>query len=169
MKTNKNRNWIKSGVELLFGLTCALILGAVFYGAMAYQLSEKPGQEVLTPAEIPADALLALPDAQMVSEQTLQQEMGGEICTVTTRIYRRDDLEIDAVSAAPAAYMERLAKEGWTAQPVTGFSLAGLDAVYSVRGEEGLLACRSGERIYMLRAAAGEQAIYTLGASACFE
>ncbi len=157
-------------MELLFGLACALVMGAIFYGAMAYQLSDDSGKEFSAVASAYTDALLTLPGAQMISEQTFQQEMGGEVCTVAMRIYRADDgIEIEAVSAEPAAYIERLAKEGWTPQPVTGFSLAGQDAIYSVRGEEGMLSCRSGDRVYMLRAAADEQALYTLGANAQLE
>ena len=66
-------------------------------------------------------------------------------------------------------FPERLSEEKWTAQLVTGFTLAGLDAVYSVRGEEGLLSARAGDRIYMLRAPVDEQALYVLGAGAYLE
>ena len=169
MKRNKKRKWIQSAMELLLGLVCVLVMGIVFYGAMAYQLGADVQKEK-PEAQISADALLALPGAQLISEQTQEQEMGGQRCTVTVRLYRADSgLEIEAVSAAPAAYIERLSQEKWTAQPVTGFSLAGLDAVYSVRGEEGMLSCRSGERIFMLRAGADERTLYTLGAGACLE
>ena len=167
MKKKLKGKWLRSAIELIIGLTCALIMGAVFYGAMAYQLSG--GMEPEAPAAT-GDALLTLPGAQMRFEQTVLQEMGGETCTVTVRRYYMDGgLEIEAVSASPAAYIERLAREGWTAQLVTGFSLAGLDAVYSVRGGEGMLCCRGGERIYMLRAAADERTLYTLGTSARLE
>lgn len=164
----KKRKWLQSATEMLIGLAFALALGAVFYGAMAYQLGSDTQEEMHQSA--PEGALLSLPDAELRFEQTVQQEMGGEICTVTVRRYHaHDGVEIEAVSAEPASYVERLAREGWTAQPVTGFSLAGLDAVYSVRGEEGVLSARNGERIYMLRAAADEQRLYTLGASAYLE
>ena len=168
MKPNKKRKWVKSAIEMIVGLSCALALGAVFYGAMAYQLSGEQAPE--TAAAVSADALLTLPGAKMRFEQTVLQEMGGETCTVTIRRYYTDGgVEIEAVSASPAAYIERLARENWTAQLVTGFSLAGLEAVYSVRGEEGMLSSRKGDRIYMLRAAADERTLYTLGTSACLE
>jgi len=168
LKNEKWGKWLRSAIELLIGLSCALVLGAVFYGAMAYQLSG--GQERETRAQASGGALLALPGAQLRFEQTVLQEMGGETCTVTVRRYRTDNgIEIEAVSASPASYIERLASENWTPQLMTGFSLAGLEAVYSVRGGEGMLSCRSGDRVYMLRAAADERTLYTLGANACLE
>ncbi|MBQ7887103.1 MAG: hypothetical protein IJ313_09455 [Clostridia bacterium] len=154
---------------MLVGLACALALGAIFYGAMAYQLADGPSQGVKTQAPEPG-ALLALANAQLLWERTDEQEVGGEICTVTTRVYRTaEGLEAEAVSAGPAAYIARLSEEKWTAQLITGFTLAGLDAVYSLRGGEGLLSCRDGEHIYMLRCAANEQTLYAMGAGAYFE
>ena len=154
----------------LLGLFCALVLGGVFYGAMAYQLL---GEEQLAAARVqPASegALLAIADAQLLSEQTEQLEMGGETCTVTVRVYEaQDGCRIEAVSASPAAYIERLSQEGWTPQLVTGYTLAGMEAVCSRRGEECMLSARADDRIYMLRAAMDEQALYTLGAGAALE
>ena len=158
---------LRSAVELLIGFVCTLMLGAVFYGAMAYQLADGQKQDA---AVISQDALLTLPGARLHFEQTVLQEMGGETCTVTVRRYQADNgVEIEAVSASPAAYIERLARENWTAQLMTGFSLAGLDAVYSVRAGEGMLSCRHGNRVYMLRAAADERTLYTLGTNARLE
>lgn len=158
----KRGNWLLSAIGMLLVLCFALVLFGVFYGVMAYQLAGGEPQEADTPAV--QGALLALPDAQLVSEQMQQQEMGGALCTVTTRIYKtQDGLEVEAVSASPAAYIARLSEEGWTAQLITGFTLAGLDAVYSVRGKEGMLSAREGERIYMLRCAANEQTLYEKG------
>ena len=165
---NKRLNWVSGAIGLLLGTVCALVLAAVFYGTMAYQLADGPAQQAAL--EGSADALLVLPGAQLLSEQTAQQEMGGILCTVTSRLYQLESgAQAEALSARPAAYIERLAAEGWTAQLMTGFTLAGLDAVYSVRAGEGMLSARSGERIYMLRAPADEQGIYTLGAQACLE
>lgn len=162
MSSKKRPNWLGSAVGTLIGLLCALALGAVFYGAMAYQLTGGR-QDAAVEAARP-EALLTLADAQLLAQQTVQEEMGGEICTVTTRVYRTDaGLEFEAIAASPAAYIERLAKENWTAQLVTGFTLAGMDAVYSVRGEEGMLSCRSGDHVYMLRAPADEQTLYEKG------
>lgn len=169
MSANKRTNWLGSAVGALIGLLCALVLGAVFYGAMAYQLIGGR-QETAAVAAAGPDALLALADAQLLAQHTTQEEMGGEACTVTTRVYRTDaGLEIEAVSASPTAYIERLAQENWTAQLVTGFTLAGMDAIYSVRGDEALLSCRDAQRIYMLRARADEQTLYALGAGAVLE
>jgi len=170
LNSKKRGNWLQSAIGVLIGLACALVLGAVFYGAMAYQLADGSAQDVPAASVGGEGALLALLDAQLVSEQTVRQEFGGEDCLVTMRAYEtQDGLTVEAVCASPAAYIARLAQEGWTAQLVTGFSLAGIDAVYSVRGEEGMLSCRDGDRIYMLRAAADEQALYTLGAQAILE
>lgn len=168
MSSKKRPNWLGSAVGTLIGLLCALALGAVFYGAMAYQLTG--GRQDAAEEAAGPDALLTLADAQLLAQQTVQEERGGEICTVTTRVYRTDaGLEFEAISASPAAYIERLAKENWTAQLVTGFTLAGMDAVYSVRGEEAMLSCRSGDRVYMLRAPADEQTLYALGSAAMLE
>ena len=52
----------------LIGLACALMLGALFYGAMAYQLSGEPAQRNQEPGS--ESGLLALPGAQLLSEQT---------------------------------------------------------------------------------------------------
>ena len=169
MKQKKKEKWFSRVVSLLMGFACALMLAAVFYGAMAYQLA---GEQALSvqPASAGAHALLTLPDARLISEQIQQREMGGETCTVTTRVYEtQDGLQAEAISASPAAYIERLAAEKWTAQLITGFSLAGMDAVYSLCGEEGMLSARDGERVYMLSCAAGEQALHALGAGAVLE
>lgn len=161
----KGKITLRSAIGALAGLACALALSAVFYGVMAYQLADEPQRSEAAGVQA---ALLAVADAELAAEQTALQEVGGETCTVTTRTYRTaDGLEIETVSASPAAYAQRLSQEKWTAQLVTGFTLAGLDAVYSVRGEERMLSARDGERIYMLRAAVDEQALYVLGANTC--
>ena len=163
----KGKFTLQSAIGALLGLAFALALGAVFFSVMAYQLA---GQQPDAQRVHAADALLAVADVELVSEQTAAQEMGGESCTVTTRLYRTaDGLEIEAVSASPTAYVQRLSQEAWAAQLVTGFTLAGLDAVYSVRGEERMLSARDGERIYMLRAAVDEQALYVLGTGTYIE
>jgi len=163
-------NVLQSAIGALIGLACALVLGAVFFGVMAYQLADGEPKGAQGVQAAGADALLAVPDVKLIAEQTVTEEMGVESCMVTVRIYRTDDgLEIEALSASPAAYAQRLSKEKWTAQLVTGFTLAGLEAVYSVRGEEGMLSARDGDRIYMLRAPVDEQALYVLGTQAFLE
>ena len=170
MKKKNREKWLPRAAGVVVGLACALALAAVFYGAMAYQLAGEREQGAQQEAAAGENALLAISDAQLISEQTASEEIGGALCTVTTRVYRtQDGLEIEAVSASPAAYIERLAAQKWTAQLITGFTLAGLDALYSVRGEESLLSARDGERVYMLRCAADEQTLYALGALAYFE
>ena len=74
-----------------------------------------------------------------------------------------------AVSAFPAAYLAMLAEESFSPQLVTGFSLAGLDAVLERKGEVSMLAAREGNRVYLLAAQADEQTLYSLGAAAMLE
>ena len=159
---------LSSAIGVLLGLLFALVLGGAFYGAMAYQLLGSP-EKGGTQSSAVGDALL-IRQAQLISEQTTQQMTGGETCTVTTRLYETDEgLQIEAVCASPAAYIEHLSEENWTPQMITGFTLAGMEAVYSRRGEEGMLSARAGERIFMLRAGADEQTLYALGANAALE
>ena len=167
----KNRSFrLSSAIGWLLGLLCALVLGGVFYGAMAYQLLGQEWENLETACVADKDALLALPDMELISEQTVQQEVGGETCTVTTRIYQtQDGVQVEAVSASPAAYIERLSQEKWTPQLITGYVLAGMEAVYSLRGEEKLLCARTDDRIFMLCTRADEQMLYTLGAQAALE
>ena len=165
MKGKDNKKWFVHTVGLLLGLAFALVLGGVFYGVMAYQLAGGEPQEADTPAV--QGVLLALPDAQLVSEQTQQQEMGGALCTVITRSYLLPGGETArAITARPAAYLERLSAPGVQMQLITGFVIAGLDAVYAVSGETGLLAARDGDMVYMIEGPADQQAMYMLGAAA---
>ena len=161
---------LSSAIGWALGLLCALVLGGVFYGAMAYQLLGQEWENLETACVADKDALLALPDMELISEQTAQQEIGGETCTVTTRIYQtQDGLQVEAVSASPAAYIERLSQEKWTPQLITGYVLAGMEAVYSLRGEEKMLCAHTDDRIFMLCTRADEQMLYTLGAQAALE
>ena len=84
MSAKKRKKWIFSAVSLLVGAACALVLGAVFYGAMAYQLA---GGEAAQTGAAQAEGALALGDAQLVFEQTLQERHGGQDCTVLVRLY----------------------------------------------------------------------------------
>ena len=84
MSAKKKKKWIFSAVSLLIGTACALVLGAVFYGAMAYQLA---GGEAAQTGAAQTTGALALGDAQPVSEQTLQECHGGQDCTVLVRRY----------------------------------------------------------------------------------
>ena len=115
-------------------------------------------------------ALLALADAQLTQEQAQDMTAGGQTCRVITRTYALSGGgEAKAVSAYPGAYLERLADEGYAAQLITGFSLAGMDAVYMLGGDRALLAARDGECVYLLETKADEQTVYALGAAAYLE
>ena len=167
LSAKKKKKWILGAVSLLIGTACALVLGAVFYGAMAYQLA---GGEAAQTGAAQAEGALALGDAQRVFEQTLQERHGGQDCTVLVRLYEMEDgTQAEAITAQPAAYIERLSEEKWTAQLITGFVLAGMDAVYAVRGEEAMLCAREGDTVYALLSQADEQTLYALGASATVE
>jgi len=169
----------------LFGLVCALVLGAVFYGAMAYQLTGEGAKTAvqsgaketpvplapgLSSAALYPGPLLALSGAQLAEEKARDEIFGGQVCRVITRTYiLPSGARAAALSAYPAAYLERMAQQGYISQLITGFALAGMDAVYALKGEEALLCARSGDHIYMIEAAADEQAVYALGMSAYLE
>jgi len=163
----KKRNWLGGAIAALLGTACALVLGFVFYGAMAYQLLDEEGTE--QPAAH-ADSRLALTGAQLVSEQTVVSKYGAEDCTALVRSYvLADGTKAEAITAKPAAYIERLSEEGYAPQPVTGYTLAGIDAVYALRDGAAALCARAGDTIFMLRVNADERAVYTLGTGAYLE
>lgn len=168
MSAKKKKKWIFGTLSLLVGAACALVLGAVFYGAMAYQLAG--GETAAQTGTAQAEGTLALDGAQLVSEQTLTERHGGQDCAVLVRRYALEDgTQAEAITAQPAAYIERLSEEKWTAQLITGFVLAGMDAVYAVRGEEAMLCAREGDTVYALLSQADEQTLYALGAAATAE
>ena len=160
MKKRK-RSALAFVVSALLGFVCALVLGAVFYGTMVYQLAGEGGAQQEEMA-----GMLAL-EARLEKEETQEIALGGEVCSVVTRTYETDNgLRVQAVTASPAVYFERIAKEGFVPQLVTGFSLAGMDAILERKEETGLLAARSGESVYLLIADADDQTLYALGAGA---
>lgn len=184
---NKNGKKITLGgvISGLIGLCCALVLGAVFYGAMVYQLT---GDEAKAPVQAAVSAtpaplapglssaalypgrLLALSGAQLTGESARDIPCGGEVCRVIERTYTLPSgVKAQAVSAYPAAYLEWMAKSGYAPQLITGFSLAGMDAVYALRGGEALLLTRDGDFVYRVTAPADDQAMYALGAAAYLE
>lgn len=166
MNAKKKRNWIGSAISALLGTACALVLGFLFYSAMAYQLLDDEGQANGT-AQSGDNLSLALSGVQMISEQTVTGEYGGVLCSALVRSYKLDGGEkVEAITAQPAAYIERLSEEEYTPQLITGFVLAGMDAVYALRGDQAALCARSGNTIYMLCASADEQTMYALGAGA---
>ena len=164
MKKRKKRG-LWSAISAVLGFACALILGALFYGTMVYQLAGEGN----APQTGNTPAVLAL-DAALEKEETQQVLWGGTMCSVTTRTYVfADDLRVQAISATPANYLERLSGEGFIPQPVTGYTLAEMDAVCEKRGDTLLLAARRGKYVYVLEAKTDEQTLYTLGASARLE
>lgn len=168
MKGRRKKGSRLTGLLLnALGLICALVLGGIFFCAMVYQLA---GEDVPDASAAQAAGVLALDAGTLLSESHESVEMGGALCSVITRIYAlQDGTTAEAVSAQPAAYLERMAQEKWEPQLITGFIIAGMDAVYALRGEECLLAARTGDTVYMIRTAAAEQAAYALGAGAYLE
>ena len=70
-----------------------------------------------------------------------------------------------AEASAWRPYLERLSDSGVQMQLMTGFVLAGLDALYAVQDGGRLLAVRYGGCVYVLEAEADEQTLYELGAA----
>lgn len=185
MKDNKRRFSVSSAISALLGLACALVLGGMFYAAMAYQLSgdDLPAQQSaaaqpspapfapgMTAAQLFPGALLGLEGMQPVSERAQDVQMGGRICRVITRSYALEGGgEAEVISAYPAAYLYRMAQEGYTPQLITGFVLAGMDAVYALKEERCALYAREGDCVYAVFMPAGEQEAYALGAAAYLE
>lgn len=181
----KKRFLLSNAIFLLIGLLCALVLCAMFYAAMAYQLAGKDAQQLpaqagaASPAPLAAGqpaaalfpgALMALEDGVPESEQAADVQMGGALCRVITRVYTLDGGErAEVVSACPAAYLERMAKENYVPQLITGFTLAGMDAVYALSGDRCALYARDGDCVYAVFAPAGEETAYALGVSAYLE
>ena len=165
MKAKKKRNRLVGTLVTLLGAVCALILCAVFYGTMVYQLAGETGEE--TPA---ATGTLALSVGTLTDESRQSVRMGGRVCDVLIRTYQLEDgTQAQAVTAGPAAYIERMKQEGWQAQLVTGFAIGETDAVYARSGENAMLCAQSGQTVYMILAQADENALYALGADAVFE
>ena len=165
MRGKKKPNRLTGALMALLGAACALILCAVFYGTMVYQLAGENGESA--PA---AAGTLALNAGTPVDESRESVRMGGKTCDVLTRTYRLEGgAQVQAVTASPAAYIERMKEEGWQAQLITGFAIGPLDAIYAVSGESAMLCAQSGQTVYMILAQADENALYALGADAVFE
>ena len=160
----KRSRWI-GALAALLGVVCALILCALFYGTMVYQLAGESGEDAA-----PAGGTLALSAGTLEDESRQNIRMGGKTCDVLTRTYRLEGgAQVQAVTASPAAYIERMKEEGWQAQLITGFAIGPLDAIYAVSGESAMLCAQSGQTVYMILAQADENALYALGADAVFE
>ena len=169
MNSNNRRNWLGSVIAAILGTACALILGFVFYSAMAYQLMSEDGA-IQASVQNNENMRLALSGVKLLSEQTVVSEYGAETCTALVRSYELEGgAKAEAITARPAAYIERLSEEGYTPQLITGYTLAGMDAVYALRGDEAALCARAGDTIFMLCVKADERTVYSLGAGAYLE
>ena len=165
MAKRKRRLTAGGVLAALMGLICAALLSALFYGTMVYQLAGESAPDAQ--ADLQTGGVLALGSGALVSEERTQQEVGGALCDVTTRTYALDDgAQARAITASPAAYIERLAAKDVTMQLITGFVIDGLDAVYAVSGGMGVLAARSGDTVYLIEGPQDQQQMYELGALA---
>ena len=180
MREKRKGSRVTGAMTALLGFVCALILGALFYGTMVYQLAGEDGASMAEETARQAGTqvgellfpgrLLALGEGELTGEQAAQEMVEGVRCAVVTRTYAlADGTQVFAVSASPPAYMARLAGVGYAPQLVTGFSVAGLSAVCEARGQEMALAARDGECVYLIAAEASEQTMYALGASSLLE
>lgn len=167
----KKSRWAGIWTALL-GALCALVLSVVFYGTMVYQLADQTQasaqrtQSVTAADGYPARTL-SIEGMTLLEEKKETVRMGGAECHIVTRVYAAENgLRAAAVSAVPAAYIERLSAEGWQAQLVTGFAIGETDAVYARSGENAMLCARDGETVYMIIAQADEQTLYALGVDA---
>jgi len=177
----KRKNPLLRALSMALGLVCALVLGALFYGAMVYQLAEEGGQAVrvlASPAPLSdgqsakalfPGALLAL-EGELIDETVTDEPCGRTVCRLVTRTYALPGgVTATAISAHGAAILTRLADEGFVPLLITGFSLAGLDAVCEQKDGRSILAARSGDCVYLLEAQADEPTLYALGAGAALE
>ena len=157
MSGKKRKSRLTGALMALLGAACALILCAVFYGTMVYQLADRTDGAQAKQAE-PAKTL-ALGSGEMEGESRERVQM--------TRTYLlADGTRAQAITASPAAYIERMKQEGWQAQLVTGFAIGETDAVYARSGENAMLCAKDGETVYMIIAQADEQTLYALGVDA---
>lgn len=165
MSGKRKKNRFIGALVTLLGAVCALILCAVFYGTMVYQLADRTDDAQTQSAE--TAKVLALGSGELENESRESVRMGGRLCDVLTRTYRLENgARAQAITASPAAYIERMKAEGWQAQLVTGFAIGELDAVYALGGGGAMLCAMDGETVYMIIAQADEQTMYALGAGA---
>lgn len=183
MNGRKTPRRLAGVMTALIGVLCALVMAALFYGTMIYQLAGEKKMEAgaraqATPAPLVQGerasalfpgALLAL-NEQETGTTAQDVRMGGQTCRVVTRSYTlADGSTARALSATPAAYLERLSAEGVQMQLITGFVVAGMDAVYALENGTAVLAARDGDFVYLIEAETNEQALYALGAAASLE
>ena len=163
MAKRKRKLTVSGAIAAVLGFICALMLAAAFYGTMVYQLAGESAAD--TQADEAAGGMLSLSAGALVDETVTQEDAGGALCAVTTRTYALPDgTQAQAITASPAAYIERLAAKDVQMQLITGFVIDGLDAVYALRDGTGILAARSGDTVYLIEGPADQQALYELGA-----
>lgn len=163
MARRKKKRSAAGVLAALLGFICALVLGALFYGTMVYQSAGDAAQGTVQVQ----GGTLYLGSGTLVGETQTQQQTGGALCSVLTRTYAlADGTQAHAITASPAAYLERLAAQGVEMQLITGFVIDGMDAVFALSGGTGLLAAREGDFVYMIEGPADQQAMYELGAAA---
>lgn len=185
-RRRRNRR-AEAAISLALGTLCALMLGALFYGVMAYQGGDEDvlraarlAQEPLATAaplsqgvdmrSLFPGRLMALGAGTLEDERAEDVRMGGATCRVVTRTYALGEgVQAQLVSAYPAAYAERMAAEGYEPALVTGFALAGLSAVYAHRDGQGMVMARDGECVYMLLLGDDQSLAYSLSAGAALE
>lgn len=93
----KRSRWI-GALAALLGVVCALILCALFYGTMVYQLAGESREDAA-----PAGGTLALSAGTLEDESRQNIRMGGKTCDVLTRTYRLEGgAQVQAVTASPA-------------------------------------------------------------------
>lgn len=160
----KRSRWI-GALAALLGVVCALILCALFYGTMVYQLAGESREDAA-----PAGGTLALSAGTLEDESRQNIRMGGKTCDVLTRTYRLEGgAQVQAVTASPAAYIERMKEEGWQAQLITGFAIGRWTRFTPSAGKTRCSARRAARPYTMILAQADENALYALGADAVFE
>ena len=104
MSGKKRKSRLTGALMALLGAACALILCAVFYGTMVYQLADRTDGAQAKQAE-PAKTL-ALGSGEMEGESRERVQMGGKLCDVLTRTYLlADGTRAQAITASPAAYI----------------------------------------------------------------
>lgn len=92
----KRSRWI-GALAALLGVVCALILCALFYGTMVYQLAGESEEDAA-----PAGGTLALSAGTLEDESRQNIRMGGKTCDVLTRTYRLEGgAQVQAVTASP--------------------------------------------------------------------
>lgn len=164
MSKGRRKLTVSGVIAAFLSLSCAALLAALFYGVMVYQLA---GEQKADVQAANGGGVLALSSGTLVGEAVTEETVGGAVCTVLTRTYALEgSIRALAITASPAAYIERLSGPEVQMELITGFVVDGLDAVYARRGTMGMLAAREGDTVYVIESTLDQQGIYELGALA---